>query len=74
MACSMRGGDEECLQGSGGKVRKRRPLGSSRRRWEDNIKIDVGEIGWSSMYWMDLTQDRDQWRALVNKVIKFRVP
>jgi hypothetical protein len=42
-------------------------------RWVDNIKMDHREIGWGSMDWIDLAQDRDQWRALVNTVIKFRV-
>jgi hypothetical protein len=42
--------------------------------WEDNIKIDLREIGWDGMDWIDLAQDRDQWRALVNAVINLRVP
>jgi hypothetical protein len=41
-----------------------------RRTWVDNIKIDLREIGWGGMDWIDLTQDRDQWRALVNTVMK----
>jgi hypothetical protein len=45
-----------------------------RPRWEDNIKMDLGEIGWGGMYWIDLAQDRDQWRALVNTVMNLRVP
>jgi hypothetical protein len=48
-------------------------LGRPRRRWEDNIKIDVREIGWGGMDWIDLAQDRDQWRALVNTVMNLRV-
>jgi hypothetical protein len=44
----------------------KRPLRRSRRRWEDNIKMDHREIGWGGMDWIDLTQDRDQWKALVN--------
>jgi hypothetical protein len=45
-----------------------------RRRWVDNIKIDVREIGWDSMDLIDVAEDRDQWRALVNTVMKLRVP
>jgi hypothetical protein len=52
----------------------RRPLGRPRRRWVDNIKIDLREIGWGGMDWVDLAQDRDQWRALVNTVMNLRVP
>jgi hypothetical protein len=57
-----------------GKPEGKRPLGRPRRKWMDNIKIDLGEIGWDSMHWIDLAQDRDQWRDLVNTVMKFRVP
>jgi hypothetical protein len=52
----------------------KRPLGRPRRRWVDNIKIDLTEIGWDGMDWIDLAQDRDQWRALVNTVMNLRVP
>jgi hypothetical protein len=45
-----------------------------RRRWVDNIKMDLREIGWDVVDWMDMAQDRDQWRALVNTVLNFRVP
>jgi hypothetical protein len=45
-----------------------------RRRWVDNIRMDLREIGWDGMDWMDLAQDRDQWRALVNTVMNLRVP
>jgi hypothetical protein len=57
-----------------GKPEEKRPLGRLRRRWEDNIKIDLREIGWGGMNWIDLAQDRGQWRTLVNTVINFRVP
>jgi hypothetical protein len=50
------------------------PLRRPRRRWVDNIKIDLRQIGWDGMDWIDLAQDRDQWRALVNTVINYRVP
>jgi hypothetical protein len=52
----------------------KRSLGGPRRRWVDNIKIDLREIGWDCMDWIDLAQDRDQWRALVNTVMNLRVP
>jgi hypothetical protein len=57
-----------------GKPEGKRPLGRPRRRWVDNIKRDIREIGWDGMDWIDLTQDRDQWRTLVNTVMNLRVP
>jgi transcription termination factor 2 len=51
-----------------------RPLGKPRRRWEDNIKMDVQEVGRGRGDWMELAQDRDRWRALVGTVRDFRVP
>jgi hypothetical protein len=51
-----------------GKSKGKRPLGRPRRRWKDNIRIDLREILWGGMDWIDLAQDRDQWRALVNTV------
>jgi hypothetical protein len=57
-----------------GKPEGKRPLGRPRRRWVDNIKIDLGEIEWDGMNWIDLAQDRDRWRALVNTVMNLRVP
>jgi hypothetical protein len=57
-----------------GKPEGKRPLGKPRRRWMDNIKMVLREIGWDVMDWIDLAQDRDQWRALVNTVINLRVP
>jgi hypothetical protein len=50
----------------------KRPLGRLRRRWVDDIKIDLREIGWDGMDWMDLAQDRDRWRAPVNTVMNFQ--
>jgi hypothetical protein len=52
----------------------KRSLGKPRRRWVDNIKIDLREIGWDGMNWIDLALDRDQWRALVNTVMNRQVP
>jgi hypothetical protein len=57
-----------------GKLEGKRPLGRPRRRWVDNIRMDLGEIGWDGMDWIDLTQDRDQWRSLVNIIMNLRVP
>jgi hypothetical protein len=53
---------------------KERPLGRPRRRWVDNIKNDLREIGWAGMDWIDLALDRGQWRALLNTVMNLRVP
>jgi hypothetical protein len=57
-----------------GKPEGRRPLGRPRRRWEDNMKMDHGEIGIGDVDWILFAQDRDRWRALVNTVMKLRVP
>jgi hypothetical protein len=57
-----------------GKPEGKRPLGRPRRRWEDNIRMDLREIGWGGMDWINLTQDRNQWRALVNTAMNLRVP
>jgi hypothetical protein len=56
-----------------GKPEGKRPLGGPRRRWEDGIRIDLGEIGWGSVDWIQLAQDRDRWWAFVNTVINLRV-
>ena len=52
----------------------KRPLGIPRRRWEDNIKMELQEVGCGGMEWIELAQDRDRWRALVNAVMFLRVP
>jgi hypothetical protein len=57
-----------------GKPEGKRPLERPRRRWVDTIKMDIREIGWSGMDWVDVAQDRDQWKALVNTVMNLRVP
>ena len=56
-----------------GKAEGKRPLGRPIRRWEDNIKMDLQEVGGGCGDWVELAQDRDGWRALVNTVMKFRV-
>jgi hypothetical protein len=57
-----------------GKPERKRPLGRPRRKWIDNIKMDLLEIGLRDMDWIDLAQDRYSWRALVNSVMNLRVP
>ena len=52
----------------------KKPLGRPRRRWENNIKMDLQEVGCGGMGWIELTQDRDRWQALVNAVKNIRVP
>jgi hypothetical protein len=57
-----------------GKPEEKSPLGRPRHRWEDNIRMDLREIGWGGMDWIDLALDRDRRRALVNTVMNLRVP
>jgi hypothetical protein len=57
-----------------GKSEGKTPLGRPRRRCVDNSKIDLRELGWGGMDWIDLVKDRDQWRALVNTVMNLLVP
>jgi hypothetical protein len=52
----------------------KRPLGRPRRRWVNNIKMDLRETGWDGVDWIDMAQDMDQWRALVSTVLILRVP
>jgi hypothetical protein len=57
-----------------GKLEGKRPIGRPRRRWVDDIKMDLREIGWDDMDLIELAQERGQWRALMNKVMNLRVP
>jgi hypothetical protein len=73
-ACSTNGNRRNAYRILVGKPEGRRPLGRPRRRWVNNIKIDFREIELDGIDWIDLAQDRDRWRALVNTVMKLRVP
>ena len=57
-----------------GNPERRRPLGRSRRRWKDNIELDLQEVGCGGMDWIEVAQDRNRWRALVNAVTNLLVP
>ena len=57
-----------------GKLEGKRPLGRQRRRWDYNIKMDIQEVGFVGMDWIDLAQNRDGWRGLVHTVMNLRVP
>jgi hypothetical protein len=71
--CSAYGGEERRIQGLVGKPEGKRPLGRARRRWEDNIKMDLQEVRRGGVDWIKLAQDRDRWRALVTAVMNLRV-
>jgi hypothetical protein len=72
-ACSTNGEKRNACRILVGKAEGKRPLGGPRRRWADSIIMDLREIGWDGMDRIDLAQDRDQWRALVNTVMNLRV-
>ena len=57
-----------------GKPKRKRPLGRTRHRWKDNIKMDLQEVGCGGVDWIELAEDRDRWRALVNAVMILPVP
>jgi hypothetical protein len=57
-----------------GKLEGKRKLGRPRHKWEDTIQIDIGEIGWGGVDWINLAQGRDQWRAFVNMAMNLWVP
>jgi hypothetical protein len=72
--CSTNGTKRNAYRALVGKLEGEGQLGRPRRRGVDNIKIDLREIRWGGVCWIDLAQDWDQWRALVNMVIKLRFP
>jgi hypothetical protein len=57
-----------------GRPQERRPFGIPRHIWEDNIKMDLQEVGWRDMDWIEMVQHRDRWRAIVNAIMNLRVP
>jgi hypothetical protein len=73
-ACGAYGRGERCAQGVGVEAREKEPLGRPRRRWENNIKMDIQEVGGGEGDWMELAQDSDRWRALASTVKNLRVP
>jgi hypothetical protein len=73
-ACSTNGEKRKGYRLLVGKPERRRPLGRSRRRWGDNIRMELGEMEWSGVDWIGLAQDKNRWRALVNAVMNLRVP
>jgi hypothetical protein len=74
MACSTNGEKRNAYRILVGKPEGKRPLGRPRRKWVDNIELDLREIRWDGMDWINLAKDRDQGRALVNTVMNLWVP
>jgi hypothetical protein len=72
-ACGAYGGRERCVRVWWKNPEGKRPLGRPRRRWDDNPKMDLQEVGCGGMDWVELAQDRDRWPVLVNAVINLRV-
>jgi hypothetical protein len=69
------GGEEEnAYRLLAGNPDGKKPLGKPRRKWVDNIRMDLGEVGWGNLGWIGLAQDRNRWRAVVNSVLNLRVP
>jgi hypothetical protein len=73
-SCSTNGGEEEAYSLLVGKPEGKGPLGRPRRSWVDNIRMDLGEVGWGDVDWIGLAHDRNRWRAVVNSVLNLRVP
>jgi hypothetical protein len=72
--CSTNGEKRNAYRLLVGKPEGKRPLGRPRCRWVDNIRLDLGKVGWGDVDWIGLAQDRNRWRALVNSVFNLRVP
>jgi hypothetical protein len=72
--CSTNGEKKNVYRLLVGTPEGNRPLGRPRRRWVDNIRKDLGEVGWGDVDWIGFAKDRNRWRALVNLVLSLRVP
>jgi hypothetical protein len=72
--CNTNVGEEEACILLVGKPEGKRLLGRPIRRWVDNIRMDIGEVGWGDVDWIGLAKDRNRWRAIVNSVMNLRVP
>jgi hypothetical protein len=72
--CSTNGEKMSAYKLLVGKPEGKRPLGRPRRRWVDNIRLDLREVGWGDVDWICLAKDRNRWRAVVNSVLNLRVP
>jgi hypothetical protein len=72
--CSTNGEKRNAYRLLVGKPERKRPLGRPRRRWVDNIMMDLGEVGWGDVVWIGLAKNRNSWRAVVNSVLNLRVP
>jgi hypothetical protein len=73
-ACSTNGKKRNACRLLVGKPEGRRPLGRPKRRWLDNVRMDLVEVGWGDVDWIGLARDRDKGRVLVNSVLNLRVP
>jgi hypothetical protein len=73
-SCSTIGGEEKRVYILVGRPGGKRPLGKTRRRWVDNIRMDLREVKWSDVDWIGVAKDKNRWRALVNSVMNVRVP
>jgi hypothetical protein len=73
-SCSTNGEKRNTYRLLVGKPEGKRPLGRPRRRWVDNIRMDLGEVGWGDVDWIGLAKDRNRWRDVVNSVLNLRVP
>jgi hypothetical protein len=73
-ACSTNGEKRNAYRLLVGNPEGKRPLRRPRRRWVDSIRMQLGEVGWGDVDWIDLAQDRNRWRAVVNSVLNLRVP
>jgi hypothetical protein len=72
--CSTNGEKRNAYRLLMGNPEGKRPLGRPRRRWVDNIRMDLGEVGWDDVDWIRLAKDRNRWRALVSSVLNLQVP